>query len=245
MASIVKDQNKIVAIPHSKGVPYGCETEYVSLKDRKKRNWFSDHAYMCLPLVIGNQYGFIVRSMHSFEAYWDGGESLESTKIHFTEKDTAATQQINSHFGSGILTIQNSFTLRTPENVNLMTINPPNSFIDGLGHMMGVIETDNLRRDFTFNLKFTRSNHLVTVNRGDWIGCFIPIPRYFVDSFEMVNAKDYLTQEQIDEETKCMRDFGKERSGPDKSKPHAAGRRYFNGEDVYGNKFPDHQKRVK
>jgi hypothetical protein len=36
---------------------------------------------------------------------------------------------------------------------------------------------------------------LVTVNKGDWIGCFIPTPRYYIDSFDLINAKDYLTEE--------------------------------------------------
>ena len=245
MASIVTDKNKIVAIPHHKNITFSCTEQYQSLKNEKRRDWFSDHAYLCLPLVIGNQYGFVVRSQHSFDAYWDGGPGLDATRIIFSEQSEGSGQTIKSHFGLGIITIQNSFTLRTPDGVNLMTINPPNHFIDGLGHMTGVIETDNLRRDFTFNLKLTRSNYWVSVNKGDWIGCFIPVPRYFVDSFEMVDAKDYLTQEQIDTEIKCSDDFAKERSGPDKDKSHAAGRRYFNGEDVYGNKFEDHQKRMK
>jgi hypothetical protein len=245
MASIVTDKNKIVAIPHSKDIGYLCGAQYKSLKNEKRRDWFSDHAYLCLPLVIGNQYGFVVRSEHSFDAYWDGGQGPDATRIIFTEKTETTGQAISSHFGLGIITVQNSFTLRTPDGVNLMTVNPPNHFIDGLGHMTGVVETDNLRRDFTFNLKITRSNYWISVNKGDWIGCFIPIPRYYVDSFEMVDAKDYLTQEQIDTEIQCSNDFAKERRTTDKKKSHEAGRRYFNGEDIYGNKFEDHQKRVK
>lgn len=211
----------------------------------KRRDWFSDHAYLCLPLVIGNQYGFVVKSQHSFDAYWDGGQGKDATRIIMREQDVHSGQYIKSHFGLGIITIQNSFSLRTPEGVNLMTINPPNYFIDGIGHMTGVVESDNLRRDFTFNLKITRSNYWVTVNKGDWIGCFIPTPRYFVDSFDMIDAKNYLTEEEIEAEQKCSADFAKERNGPDKQLSHQAGRRYFDGEDVYGNRFSDHQKRIK
>lgn len=245
MAIIVKDKDKIIAIPHDQGIDYSCGIQYQSLRGENRRDWFSKHAYLCLPLVIGNQYGFVVKSQHSFEAYWNGGSGLDAVKINFTEKNDQNGQHISSHFGLGIITVQNSFTLRTPEGVNLMTINPPNYFIDGLAHMTGVIETDNLRRDFTFNLKLTRPYHWVSVKKGDWIGCVIPTPRYFIDSFEMLDAKDYLTAEQIDEEINCSKDFGKERENEDKEKPQAAGRRYFNGEDVYGNKFEDHQKRVK
>ena len=242
--ALVKDPNKIVAIPHSESIQFPCEAEYMSLKGQKRRSWFSDHAYMCLPLVIGNQYGIVVKSQHSFDAFWDGGQGKDATRINMREETAGAGQSISSHFGLGIITVQNSFILRTPENVNLMTINPPNSFIDGLGHMTGVIECDNLRRDFTFNLKITRSNYWVTVNKGDWIGCIIPTPRYFIDSFDLINAKDYLSKEEIESEQQCSSDFGKERVGSDTTKPHQAGRRYFDGEDVYGNKFPDHQKRM-
>lgn len=238
--------DNIIAIPHNEHVTISCDEQYQSLKGEKRRNWFSDHAYLCLPLTIGNQYGFVVKSAHTFDVTWDGGEHLNATKISMCDFDgDNKNQYINSHFGLGIVTVQNSFTLRTPPGVNLMTINPPNYFIDGIQHMTGVIECDNLRRDFTFNFKITRPNHTIRINRGDWIGAFIPIPRYFVDSFTMVNAKDVLTAEDIAIEQKASFDFGKERSGPDLEKAHQAGRRYFQGEDVYGNKFLDHQKRIR
>lgn len=39
--------------------------------------------------------------------------------------------------------------------------------------------------------------------------------------------------------------LGVERNGTDKEKPHMAGRRYFNGLHSDGNKYQDHQKRIK
>lgn len=239
-------ENKIVAIPHNKSVTINSEEQYQSLVGEKRRDWFSDHAYLCLPLTIGNQYGFVVKSAHTFDVTWNGGKHLKDLKITMIDFiGDNKHQYINSHFGLGILTVQNGFTLRTPPGVNLMTINPPNYFIDGIQHMTGVVECDNLRRDFTFNLKVTRPNHTIRINRGDWIGAFIPVPRYFVDSFEMINAKDCLTPEQIEVEQKTSDDFAAERNGPDREKAHQAGRRYFQGEDVYGNKFLDHQKRIR
>lgn len=244
--TLLVDDNKIVAIPHNETIKISSSEQYQSLRGEKRRDWFSDHAYLCLPLVIGNQYGFVVKSAHTFDVIWNGGPSLRDVTVVMHDfNGDQKDQYINSHFGLGTVTIQNSFTLRTPPGVNLMTINPPNYFIDGISHMTGVVECDNLRRDFTFNLKITRPNHKIRINRGDWIGAFIPIPRYFIDSFEMVDAKDILTPEQIALEQKASLDFGKERSGPDLEKAHAAGRRYFQGEDVYGNKFLDHQKRIR
>ena len=110
--------------------------------------------------------------------------------------------------------------------------------------MAGVIETDNLRRDFTFNLKVTRKNEKIIINKGDYIGCVLPIPRYFVDGFELQNGYDVFTKEEIEEEQQVMREFGVERSTKDIEKPNGNGRRYFNGEDVRGCPFHDHQTKL-
>ena len=237
--------NKITAIPHNRHIQFGWEKQYESLTGNKKREWFSTHAYHCLPLLIGNQYGFVVKACRSFELVWNGGRTITDSTVTFLDQRNDTGQFISSHFGDGIITVQNSFVLRTPPGVNLMTINPPNYFIDGIGHMTGVIESDNLRRDFTFNLKITRPNYPIRINEGDWIGCFIPVPRYFVDGYDLINAKEYLTSEEIEAEWEIGNEFARERKTVDTTKPHAAGKRYFQGEDVYGNKFPDHQKGTK
>lgn len=170
----------------------------VPLKGDHKRDWFVKHAYFCLPLTIGNQYGFAIKSLKTFSVVWNGGPSNRDVVITILEEDEHRHQQtISSHFGMGTVTIQNRFTFRTPPGINLMTINPPNYWIDGIMHMTGVIETDNLRRDFTFNLKCTRPNHTVIINKGEFIGCVLPIPRYFPDSFELKAAEELFTEEQI------------------------------------------------
>ena len=107
--------------------------------------------------------------------------------------------------------------------------------------MTGVIESDNLRRDFTFNLRLTRPGHTVKINKGDVIGCVMPYPRHFIDQFKLVNASEILSDDILDQERACGAAFGKERSEEDKNKKYGNGRRYFNGEDAYGNKFDDHQ----
>jgi hypothetical protein len=240
---IVVPQNKIVAIPENDLFKDSMELIVEPFKGNKKRDWFIKHAYFCLPLVIGNQYGFGIKALKTFSVIWDGGDSPASVKVEILDTgDTPDYQSISSHFGMGTVTIQNRFTFRTPPCINLMTINPPNYWIDGIQHMTGVVETDNLRRDFTFNLKVTRVNEKIIINKGDFIGCVLPIPRYFSDSFELVNGYNIFTEEQIKEEQQIMRDFGVERSSKDSHKKHGNGRRYHNGEDVYGNKFPDHQR---
>lgn len=83
----------------------------------KKRDWFTSHFYRCLPLVIGNQYGFIIKSEFDFSFIWDGGDGIESIAFEIyknNEKVNKQYPQIDSHFGSGIITISPPFWLRTP-----------------------------------------------------------------------------------------------------------------------------------
>lgn len=214
-----------------------------------KRDWFIKHAYFCLPLTIANQYGFIITSLFDFTVIWDGGNSSSSTKIEFVQDKQEVDhllglQRINSHFGMGTITVQIGFTIRTPPGINTLICNPPNIFIDGIGHMTAAVETDNLRRDFTFNLKITRPNYPIKISRGDCIGYFMPYPRHFIDQYKLVNGYDIFASDLVHQEQQCARDFGIERRTEDIKKPHKNGRRYFNGEDVYGNKFSDHQKRL-
>jgi len=242
---IIVPTNKLIVIPEHEGFKKSDELIVESLKGNFKRDWFIKHAYFCLPLVIGNQYGFGIKSLKTFKVKWNGGVSSSDTIVEILEEDENANYQtISSHFGMGTVTIQNRFTFRTPPNVNLMTINPPNQFIDGIHHMTGVVETDNLRRDFTFNLKITRPNTEIIINKGEYIGCVLPIPREFVDKFELVNGYDIFTNEQIEEEQQVMHDFGIERSTKDIHKPNGNGRRYFKGEDVYGCPFSNHQNKL-
>jgi hypothetical protein len=214
----------------------------IPLTEIKKRDWFTSHFYYCLPLSIGNIYGFIVKAERDITVHWNGEESIHGLVINQKHEDSRC-QRFDGHFGSGILTIQNLWHYRTPPGVNLMTITPPNFPQHGLMHMTGVIETDNLSRDFTFNLKVTKPNIYVTIKAGDPIGAFIPIPRYFADRFTIKYADELFTPEEIDLEYKTGAELARQRQQEDILKPHAAGRKYFKGTDAWDNPFPDHQKK--
>lgn len=214
-------------------------------KPSTKRDWFTPHFYRCLPLTIGNRYGFIIKTEYAFSAVWDGGEGPEAitfkTKEHPSIIDTKIPQ-IKSHFGSGIITISPPFSLRTPPGVNLMTINPPNIVVPNITVMTGVVETDNLRKNFTFNLKMQIPKIEVMFEAGAEIAAFIPIPRYFADSFELKMAEEIFSKEVIDEEIKAAEDHGDFRKNIEPELKHGINRMYYQGKDVYGNEFLDHQK---
>lgn len=236
-------ENKILIVPHNIDSPTHYEEIIQPLKGMVKRNWFNPHAYYCLPLTIGNQYGFIVKSLRDFDITWAGGE--KDAEIKFINDDNQEKQTIKNGFGSGIITIQNRFAIKTPPGINIMTIQPPNLFIPGCFALTGVIECDNIRRDFTFNFKVTVPNISIKVRKGDPVGAFIPIPRYFIDNFEVDDSSKYFNKDIIAKETEESNRLSVERTTVDLIKAHQSGRRYFNGMHTNEEKYKDHQKRLK
>ena len=215
-------------------------------KSDKKRDWFTPHFYRCLPLTIGNQYGFTVSSEFEISFEWNGGDSSEDLKIYLNEElneiDNIKYPNISTHFGHGIITINTPYFFRTPPGVNLITMNPPNYVIPNVTVMTGVIETDNLRRNFTFNLKVQMPNIRVTVPAGYPLAAFMPIPRYYSDEFNLDFAENIFSEEIVNEELKADNDASKHRVEVEPTLKHGVGKHYMQGKDVYGNVFKDHQK---
>lgn len=237
-------ENHILVVPHSLEIEeHGYYKEVIlPLAGEPKRDWFNEHFYYCLPINIGNQYGFVIKSLIDFDAVWPGGE--HDPHITIIDGSNEHKQTVKGGFGSGIITIQNRFALKTPPGINLMTIQPPNMFVPTCVAMTGVIETDQIRRDFTFNLKMTLPGHIVKVRKGDALGAFIPVPRNFVEKFKVVPAVDVFPAEIVQNDVQESAVLSTERQTVDLEKPHQSGRRYFSGTHTDGTKYPDHQKRV-
>lgn len=215
-------------------------------RPNKKRDWFAPFYYKCLPLTIGNQYGFVFYSNTDISIIWNGENHPNNTIIKFLdpEYDTSRYPVLSSHFGRGVVTVVVPFALRTPPGVNLMSITPPNFITPNLTHLTGVVETDNLRFNFTFNIKVMSPNIETIIKKGDPLGAFIPIPRYFVDSFKIKTAKEIFDQEIINIENKAIVDQHYERVNVEYVSKDSTGGKYLDGIDVYGNSFKNHQTSI-
>lgn len=235
-------ENTILVVTEHPSFNHLVEKIVEPMTGKVKREWFVKHAYHCLPLVIGNQYGFAIKSLYNFTAEWNGGQSPQDLIV--TVEDSTTDQIISSHFGMGVVTVQNRFHFRTPLGINLITLNPPNMFIPHLQNMTGVIETDNLRRDFTFNLKVTTPNVKVSIKSGDIIAAILPVPRFSVENYKIELADNVLPLEVIELERIAGKKFADERNRLDVVKPNGNGRRYTNGIDIYNNQFYKHQKNI-
>lgn len=216
-----------------------------TLVGQTNRDWFSMTAFsFCLPLTIANQYGFVVKSNWDIEIFWDGNIDNQILVKSEGWQNHESIQPMLGDFFNGILTFENKFIVRTPPGINLMTMQPPNSFIRGLHVMQGVVESDNLRRNFTFNVKITEPNTTIKIKKGDWIAAFIPIPRFFVDNFKLKDAKLFFESDIIKNEMSSINKLGWERHNTDSNKTNGSGRRYFKGIHVNETPYKNHQKRI-
>lgn len=216
------------------------------MTEMKKRDWFTSEFYKCLPLSIANTQGFAISIPYEIDIFWNGGSTIEDTffRVYDDEKKFKNKWQVavSSHFGHGIVTIHLPVMLKTPNGVNLMTISPPNFITPGFNTMTGVVESDNLRYTFTINLKINISNVWIKIPAHQPVATIIPVPRYFCDQFTLVDAYELFDSKQVQEEV----DIQMENRIVDESLRDGTHKKwwdasYFDGMDIRGNKFNDHQ----
>jgi hypothetical protein len=209
-----------------------------------KRDWFTPHFYKCLPLSIANMQGLIFKAPFELDIFWNGGNETNDLEVvtHCPEKYNKMNfVYFRSEFGHGILTVHFPLILRTPPGINLMVINPPNYPTPGLSNMNGVVETDNLRFTFTINLKVDLPNTQMKIFKNAPLAGIIPIPRYFCDSFKLVNSYSIFDKDIIEEEKRAYYKQNKLRDKNNSLIVPKSDKFYYNGKDIFENKFKDHQ----
>jgi len=224
----------------------------IIFKPGKKRSWFVPDFYRCLPLTVANTYGFLIASDFDFSVTWTGGDTPEDIII---ERDNEVLIpktggnpflnnkiKVTSHFGLGMFTIGLPFILKTPPGINLLTMNPPNYINPNLSVLSAAVETDNLRHNFTINVRMQIPNITVKYEKGAPLAALLPIPRHFANNFSLVMADDIFDDEIVEEERIASRDFAKFRKEIEPTLKNHVNRQYFIGKDVYGNEFEDHER---
>ncbi|HVY62608.1 MAG TPA: DUF6065 family protein, partial [Planctomycetota bacterium] len=147
------------------------------------RDWmdetrFNRFAYRCLPLTIANQVGWWIRNPVGFTATWSGSLDPHSVEFAFDAAPDVWKVYINNHFGSGIITWNPPFLVRTkPAGSRLLVTGAPNYFKDNVQALTGLIESDWMSMSFTMNWKILRAGEPVRFDRDEPIFQAIPLAR--------------------------------------------------------------------
>ncbi|HEX7168217.1 MAG TPA: DUF6065 family protein [Acidimicrobiales bacterium] len=150
------------------------------------RGWMRDtrerFAFLCLPLTMANESGWIIRLSHSLRVTWTGAGGSESMTVEIVDGSPPAPAA--SHFGHGILSFRIPYVFRTPEGYNLLVRGPANLPKDGVAPLEGLIETDWAPVSFTMNWQVTRPHHPVLFSAGEPICMIVPQRRGELEAFE-------------------------------------------------------------
>ena len=142
-------------------------------------------AYRCLPLVIANQSGWMIRCPLDFSVRWNGGSKTTDLKVRLPRGHSS--HQVLSHFGEGVLTFSLPYLFQTPRGINLWVKGPANWIKDGIQPLEGIVETDWNESTFTMNWKLTRRNHTVRFKQGEPICMIVPMTRGLAESLDPVH----------------------------------------------------------
>jgi hypothetical protein len=139
--------------PSVKIVPAGRWRDWMNATPERFAN-------RCLPLLMANQWGWMLLNPAPFEVSWDGGDSKSALTVEYPEGTPAERQIAASHFGFGIVTFVLPDVLSTPPGWNLFARGPTNSPKDGVCALDGLVETDWSAAPFTMNWKLTRPGRI-------------------------------------------------------------------------------------
>lgn len=215
------------------------------------RDWMDQShnrfAYRCLPLVIANQAGWIIRNPVDFALRWNGGDQLADLKLKFASGPEET--RIRSHFGHGIVTFTIPYLFRTPEGINLWVKGPANWIKDGIQPLEGVVETDWSDATFTMNWKVTRKNRTIRFQRGEPICMIIPVPRGLAEELDPVQQPLHSDQAQFtryEQWRESRRQFNEALQRQDPAVVERGWQRdYMLGTGPSGQTFDEHQTRLK
>jgi hypothetical protein len=135
----------------------------------------------CLPMLIANQSGWLLRNRCAFTATWIGRDGVDVMTVP-DKRDTAQFLPV-SHFGNGILTWHLPMLFRTPAGYNLLVRGPANYPKDAVCPLEGIVETDWASASFSMSWKFTRKMMPVRFEVDEPICMVVPQRRAELEEF--------------------------------------------------------------
>ncbi|HEY5985393.1 MAG TPA: DUF6065 family protein [Streptosporangiaceae bacterium] len=214
------------------------------------RAWMADtpagFANRCLPLLMANQAGWLVRNEATVEVRWNGGDARSSLSVQY-DHDPPAYAAL-SHFGCGVVTWNLPWIFRTPSGYDLLVRGPANWPKDGATPLEGLVETDWPPASFTMNWKLTRPGHAVTFADGEPICMLVPQRRTELETFTprlCTRDDDPALCNDHDTWAAARGAFLRELDDPD-SAASARGwqKDYFQGRRGDGSRAPQHRTRL-
>lgn len=214
-----------------------------------RRDWMDQTPYKganrCLPMVIANQAGWIVKSPCGFKATWNGKNNPTDLTIEVQENPAIYSKQIASVFGSGIVTFSLPWLFRTPPGIGLLVRGPMNTPRPDAVPLDGLVETNWSPATFTMNWKLMKSKSPVWFRKDEPICHLMPYPLDLLESMQARTApvsEDAELEKQFNE-WKHSRHVQFQQGSAEPTKHYRLD--YLKGVRADGSPAPDHRTGLK
>jgi hypothetical protein len=164
-----------------------------------KRKWMDDtengHAYKCLPVSQANTFGWSISFTEDLEFIWDGISDTTSDHVKIL-KDSSVICSLSR--GNATVSFYTGIFFETDKNTSVVSIVPPNYFIDGATPFTSVISTSFFHEAFPAAWKITRANEKIIIPAGTPIITVVPISIGALSNVELDLYDKEFTQEKKD-----------------------------------------------
>lgn len=141
-----------------------------------QRQWMDNtddkHAYKCFPVSLVNTIGWSISFLEDIEFIWDG---ISDTSEHHVTILKGPEGVCNTQRGNATVSFYTGLYFKTEENMTMLSIVPPNYFIDGATPFTSLITTSFFEDALPVAWRVTRPNVKITIPAGTPVITVIPV----------------------------------------------------------------------
>ena len=164
-----------------------------------RRDWMDAtdgaHAYKCFPVSQANTFGWSISFTEDIEFVWDG---ISDTTPNHVEILRAPPNVCSLSRGNATISFYTGLFFETDENTSIVSVVPPNYFIDGATPFTSVMSTSFYGDAIPAAWKITRANINILIPAGTPIVTVIPISIGKLSEVEIDLYDKEFTQEKAD-----------------------------------------------
>ena len=179
------------------------------------RDWMNNtenkHAYKCFPISQANTIGWSISFNEDIEFIWDG---ISDTTPNHIEILKSPFNVCSTSRGNATISFYTGLFLETDENTSILSIVPPNYFIEGATPFTSIMSTSFYDEALPVAWKVTRANEKIIIPARTPIITIIPISLGKLSDIEIdLYDKNFTIERQEDikkrnEEWKKISDSG-------------------------------------
>jgi Family of unknown function (DUF6065) len=139
------------------------------------RDWMDEttkkHAYRCFPVSTANSIGWSLSYDYDISFVWDGVSDGSAEHVTILQGHKVCS----TGRGNATISFDTGIIFKTDPDVTLISIAPPNYFIDGAQAFTSVISTSFFNEVFPCAWKITKPNVVITIPAGTPVATILPI----------------------------------------------------------------------